>query len=122
MTVSINRKALSVVVHVSANDTVVVAGNDSVSNIAAPGEIVTEAYVKQVWYGSPSGNAAYWMVKRGANTLLVLDSTGWTDYAGNGSMLKQDPTANLVLQLVGTGNGYVMVELQKVVNNHTSEY
>lgn len=113
MAVVLNRKNLSVTVHNVANATYIVAGNSSVSNIATSDEVLTGAHIKQVWYGSPSGSTGYWMVKRGSNTVLVLEGTGYLDFAGNGSMLKLDPAANLVFELVGSANGFIMVDLQK---------
>lgn len=115
MTVSIihNRKNLSVTVLADANATLTIAGNSSVSNVAHASETLTGASIKQIWFGSPSGDSAYWVVQRGSNTIAVLDSTGWIDFAGNGNLQTKDSTASLVLTLVGSANGYIMVELQK---------
>ena len=61
--VIINRKNASVVLHFTANTAnVVIVGNSSVSNIAKPGEIVNGASIAQAIFGSPSGNAAHWIV------------------------------------------------------------
>lgn len=108
-----NKKNVSFVVHADATTTLTIAGNNSVSNVATGDEILTGASIKQVWFGSPSGNAAYWTVKRGANTILVLDSTGWQDFAGNGNMITKDGAGTLVLTLVGAANGSIMIEMQK---------
>lgn len=108
-----NRKNLSTTLHFTANATVVIAGNSSVSDIAVDNEVITGAYITQVWYGSPSGSVSYWEVKRGANTVAILDSTSYTDYAGNGNPIRLDTDATLVVTLVGTDAGYLMVELQK---------
>ncbi len=110
-----NRKNLSVTVHCTSNATFVIAGNTTVSNVAIGDEVLTGASIKQAWYSSSSGNTAYWTVKRGANTVLVLDSTGWMDFAGNGNLLNKDASANLVLQLVNAADdeGFLMIELQK---------
>ncbi len=113
MSVVHNRKNLSFVVHATANLTLTIAGNNSVSNVAIGDEVLTGAAIKQVWFGSEAG-AGTWFVKRGSNTVGVYDSTGWHDYAGNGCMLNKDSAATLVLELSGTTNGSIMVELQKL--------
>lgn len=113
-----NKKNLSVVIHADANTTLTIAGNSSVSNVATSDEILTGAAIKQVWYGSESG---FWKVLRGSNTVGVYDSTSWIDYAGTGVMLTKDVGATLVLQLNGSANGYIMVELQKI-GTFTSTY
>ena len=107
-----NRKNLSVTVHAAANLTLTIAGNSSVSNIATGDEVLTGASIKQVWWGSQTG-AGYWNVSRGSNLVGCYDSTGWHDYAGNGNLLNKDSTGTLVLTLVGSANGFIMLELQK---------
>lgn len=106
----INRSGLSAVFHTSANATIVVAGNSSVSNIASQNEVLTGASITQAWYGSAGG---HWVIQRGSNTVLVLDSTGYVDFAGAGASLTISSTANVVMTLVGASNGYCMIELQK---------
>lgn len=98
-------------VHVTANDTIVVAGASGVSNIALTGETVTSAHISQVWWSS--SNSSYWTVKRGANTVLVLTETGYLDFAGNGLGLQIDQAANLVITLTGSGVGFLALEGQK---------
>lgn len=104
-----NRKNLSTTVHFVANGTIKIAGNNSVSEIALPGETITGATITQIWHGSN----AHWVVKRGANTVAVVDSTAYVDFAGCGNSLNLDPTQDLSVELVGTSNGYIMIELQK---------
>lgn len=116
-----NRKNLSTTLHFSSNGSVVIAGNSTVSGIAIDNEVLTGAYITQVWYGSPSGASSYWEVKRGSNTVLVLDSTSYTDFAGNGNAIKLDSTATLSANLVGSTTGFLMLELQKE-GNFTSDY
>ena len=111
------------VIQVSANTVVNVAGNSSVSDIATnDDEIVLEGYIKQIWYGSPSGNGAYWTISRGSNTLLVVDSTGWLDFSGNGDMLKMDADATLDLKLTGSTAGTLIVDIRKSVLPHPGAY
>lgn len=118
-TITQNRKNLNVVVHADANTTLTIAGNSSVSNVATSNEVLTGAAIKQVWYGS--GNGGFWTVKRGSNTVLVLDSTGWKDFAGNGCLLNKDDSGTLVLTLEGTTSGTIMIELKKI-GTFTSTY
>jgi len=110
----INRNGLSAVIHVTANSTVVIAGNSSVSNIASGNstvyETLTGGNITQIWWGAPAG---YWTVKRGANTVLVLSESGYLDFAGCGSSLMIDATANVVANLVTSTTGFLMIEVQK---------
>lgn len=110
-----NRKNLSVTIHATSNATFTIAGNNSVSNVAIGDEVLTGASIKQIWVGSSSSNGAYWQVKRNANTVVIMDSTSWFDFAGNGNMLNKDSSATLVLELHNAADdeGFIMVELQK---------
>lgn len=111
MAVLINKKGLSAVIHLTANATINVAGNSSVSDIAYGDEVVTGAVITQVWYGC--GNGAYWEIKRGANTVMFTDSTGYIDYAGNGITLNKDAGATLVANLNNSSTGFIIIELTK---------
>ena len=116
-----NKKNLSVTIHATGSNTITIAGNSSTSNVATGDEILTGAAIKQVWWGSQPLDGACWIVKRGSNTIGVYDSTGWTDYAGNGGMISKDAGATIAIELVGTSNGYIMIELQKI-GTFTSTY
>lgn len=101
------------VVHVVANSTFVVAGNNSVSNIATPTEIVYGASVSRVWFGTdPAGT---WKILRGANVVYVASGAGYHYF--DSSTLSVDSTANVVCQLSGSANGFMMIELHKEGNN-----
>jgi len=115
-----NRKNLSTTVLFTANTTLTLVGNNSVSAIGIGDEVITGASITQAWVGSPSGASAYWTVKRGANTVAVLDSTAYIDYAGNGGAITLDSDATLVVELTGT-TGTLMLELQKA-GQFTSDY
>lgn len=119
MAVTINRKNTSAVIHLTANAVVNVAGNSTTSDIATDNEVLSGATIVQVFSGA--GNGAHWEVKRGANTVLVLDSTGYYDYAGSGMALNIDTGGTLVANLVGGTNGYLLIEVQKI-GTFTSEY
>lgn len=115
MATVINRSGTSAIVHVTANDTVVIAGNTSVSNIASSGEVLTGGSITQIWWGTASNTTSvgYWEVKRGSNTVLVLTETGSEDFAGSGAALTADAAANVVITLNGSTKGYLMFEVQK---------
>lgn len=104
-----NRKNLSATVHFVANGTIKIAGNNSVSDIALPGETIAGATITQVWHGSDM----VWNVKRGANIVAVFDSTASFDFAGTGNSLNLDMDQDLTVELLGTANGFIMIELQK---------
>jgi hypothetical protein len=116
-----NRKNTSVVLHVaSANSgNVVIAGNSTVSNVAISDEILTGAYITQVVWGCDG--TGHIQVLRGANLVAVYDSTGQHEYAGTGMPINMYPAANLSINLVGSSNSFIAIELQKV-GNFTSEY
>lgn len=119
MAVTINRKNTSAVIHLTANSTITVAGNSSTSDIATSNEVLTGCTIVQAFCGA--GDGGYWIVKRGANTALVLDSTGYYDFAGSGMSLTMDPGATIVATLNGSANGYLMLEVQKI-GTFTSDY
>lgn len=112
-TVQQNRKNTSAVIHVTASNTIVVAGNSSVSDIAIGNEVLTGCSITQVFCGSSSGNGSYWTIKRGANTVAVLDSTGYFDYAGAGMAITVDSGGTLMANLVNGTDGYLLIEVQK---------
>jgi len=125
MAVSIvsNKSRTSIVLHVaSANATLVIAGNNAVSNIASPGETLTGAYITQaVWGCDPNG---YIVIKRGTTPVAFYDSTGQHEYAGAGMPINVGLTSNLSVEFVGSSNCFVVFELQKVGPDLTanSEY
>lgn len=121
MAVTINRKNTSAVIHLTANSVVNIAGNSTTSDIATDNEIITGATIVQVFAGCPSGANAYWTVKRGANTVLVLDSTGYYDFAGAGMAMNVDAGGTLVANLENSADGYLLIEVQKI-GSFTSEY
>lgn len=119
VTVISNKPRTSAVFHVAgANATLVVAGNNSVSNVASAGEELTGAYITQaVWGCDGSG---YIVIKRGTAVAAVYDSTGQQEYAGTGMPINVGQSANLTVEFVGSSNCYVMFEVQKVGPGLTS--
>lgn len=110
-----NKKYNSVsLLFTASNGTIAIAGNSTVSNVAIGDEVLAGASITQMWFGSPSGNAAYWVVKRGANTVFVGDSTAYLDFRGNGVGLSLDSAATLSANLVGAANATLIVELKKI--------
>jgi hypothetical protein len=61
-------------------------------------------------------------IKRGSNTLLYLTDTGDLDFAGNGYQLSNDSSANVVIEIAGTG--FCILDLQKMfaTNNQYDYY
>jgi hypothetical protein len=118
-----NKPRTSIALHIaSTNATLVIAGNNAVSNIASPGETLTGAYITQaVWGCDPNG---YIVIKRGTTPVAFYDSTGQQEYAGTGMPINVGLADNLSVEFVGSSNCYVMFELQKVGPNLTanSEY
>lgn len=114
VTVISNKSRTSAVFHVaSANATLVVAGNSSVSNVAAPGETLTGAYITQcAWGCDPNG---YIVIKRDATPVAFYDSTGQHEYAGAGMPITAGQSAaNLSVEFVGSSNCFIIFEVQKV--------
>jgi hypothetical protein len=129
MAVSIisNKKNTAATIHVSvANTTIKVSGNSTTTNVdatstclAVDNEVLSGAYIAQAYWGiDPNG---YAVIKRGATPVAVYDSTGYKDYAGCGMALTVGQSANLTVEFVGTANGYVLLEVQKV-GTFISEY
>ncbi len=110
MAIISNKLNSSVVVHTTANLTLTIAGNNSVSNIATGTEILTGASIKKLIYGSDAG---HWSVKRGANVVAILTGTGELNFSSLGTSINLDRTGTVVLTLNGSANGFCMVELSK---------
>jgi len=123
-----NRKNTSVALHVaSANSgNIVVVGNSSTTNVggtstcvALSDEVLSGAYITQVVWGCDG--TGHIQILRGANLVAVYDSTGQHEYAGTGMPINMYPAANVVINLVGSANSFIAIELQKI-GNFTSEY
>lgn len=111
-TVLSNKKNTKATLHFTpANTTVIVAGNNSVSNVAITDEVLSGANINQLYWGTDAGSI---QILRGANTVAVLTGTGHADYINTGIALSKDQAANVVVNFVGTANAYLIVDLQKV--------
>lgn len=115
-----NKKNLSTVIHFNSNATLVIAGNNSVSNVAIGTEVLSGASITQLAWGCDG--IGHIQVFRGANLVGIYDSTSYIDYAGNGMDLELWPSANLTVNFVGSANCTCVIEIQKNVANTTSEY
>lgn len=122
-TIISNRKNTSIVLHfASSNSTVLVTGNTATSNIALSGEDITGAYITQaVWGCDPNG---YITVKRGGQLVAAYDSSGQHEYAGCSMPINVGSTAaNLQVDIMGSTNCFLLLELQKQGNlTANSEY
>jgi hypothetical protein len=116
-----NKKNTSAVIHFTpANSTLTIAGNSTVSNVAIENEILTGAYITQVFYGNDGAGSI--QVLRGTSLVAVYDSTGYVDYAGSGMALTANSTSSLTVNFVGSANSYLLLEVQKEGPAFSSEY
>jgi hypothetical protein len=104
-----------VTLHFNANaGPIVVAGNNSVSNIALAGENVFSASISKLWFGSQAGA---WIITRGNTTVNsvvgVYNNTDRCFYDEGGEVLDLNKDKDLWFTLVGTANGYIMCQLKK---------
>ena len=106
-----NKKNTSAVLHINAGGTITVAGTAGSSTIATDDEVITGASIVQAFAGC-DGNS-YISVSRGGNVVAIYDSTGYYDYAGSGMSLTLNKADDIVIAFEGSGNCYLMLELQK---------
>lgn len=113
LTVISNKPRTSAVFHVAgANASIVVAGNNSVSNVAIGTEVLTGAYITQTVWGCDG--TGYIVVKRGTTPVAIYDSTGQHEYAGTGMPITVGQTADINVEFVGSANCFIMFEVQKL--------
>jgi hypothetical protein len=112
-----NKPNGTVVVQFDATGTLIIAGNNSVSNIALPGEIVNGATIRRVIHGANSGGG--WSIKRAANAFGTYINSGEINYSGMGMVSGLDASANVVCTL-NAGEGQIQIELAKNCNNYPS--
>lgn len=113
MPVSLNTPR-KVVLRDVANATYVVAGNSSVSNVAAVGETITSAYISQVHWSTDARVS----IKRGANTILNLNGNGSLNLRALGFSLSEFSNASIVVETT-TANASVIIE---IVKEHANGY
>ena len=112
MSIIINRPGTSAVIHVTANATINAVGNTTNSTIATGSEVLTGAAITQVFWGGAGDG--YWTISRNSTLLLTLTDTGTMDFAGSGCSLIANSAENIDIKLVGTGNGHLLMEVQKI--------
>lgn len=112
MAVLYSKRNGNAVLHFTANATVTVVGNNSVSGLAANGstEVVSGASINKIAWGV-SGTGT-WTVKRGANTVLVLTNSNTLNMDEFGAAISLYPDATLVVELSG-GTGHIMLDITK---------
>jgi hypothetical protein len=113
-----NKKNGTFTIHVTSTSTLIIAGNNSVSNVAVSDEEITGAHIKKIAWGSDGTGSI--SLSRGANVVAILNNTGDIDYTSSGGSLNMDEAANLVVTFVGANN-YCIVECSKL-GSGSSEY
>lgn len=119
-----NKKFGTTQIHLVANATYIVVGNNSVSNVATSTENVTGATIRKVIYSAVANSTfgGYWAIHRGANLFATFTGTGVIDFSEKGMVASVDPAANLVFTLNGTTLGSLLVEVNKIQTPANSEY
>jgi hypothetical protein len=86
--------------------------------VATSDEVLSGAYIKQIWWGAASNTTSvgYWNVKRNTTVVMVLTNSGWMDFSGHGGGIYANNTANLVFELVGAPSGALQCEIGKIAN------
>ncbi len=112
MAIMINRPGTSAVIHITANATINAVGNTTNTTIASGSEVLTGAAITQIFWGAASGG--YWTISRDTTLLLTLPDSGTMDFAGSGCSLIANSDQSIVAKLVGTANGHLVMEVQKI--------
>lgn len=97
------------VLHATSNSMVVIAGNNSVSNIATASQELSGATIARVWFGSDDN----WSITRGANVVYVASGSGYHYF--DGATINLFKSANLTVT-TASANGFIMIELKKEGN------
>ncbi len=118
MSVISNKPKGEVILHFVANSgAIIVAGNTTQSNIAAPGESLTGATIRKVIFSSNGS----WTITRGANTVAVLHGNHTYDFAGMGMSLSLDPAANIAFTHSASATGFIMCTLSKQIAANSAD-
>jgi hypothetical protein len=119
-----NRAQGAVTIHISgANESLVIAGNSAVSNIAlsAVSEIVESATIAKVIWGCPQANQ-YVHVKRGGVVVATFNGSGATNFDSMSMPITVGQTANLSVEFADSANSYVMIQLHKKSTVSNTDY
>jgi hypothetical protein len=112
-----NKSDASTTLHVTGNCDIIIAGNNSVSDIALSNENLTGAYIAQIaWACTPD---AHIQLLRGTELVSVYDSCGQHEYAGCAFPLNVNSEKTMSIRFYGTG-GFCTLELQKIFSPITS--
>jgi len=89
-----------------------VAANTIVSTSGALSEeTVTSATIARVFWST--ANTGYWKISRNSNSILELGGSGFWNLNEAGMSVANTATGNLGIDLVGTTNGSLVIELSK---------
>lgn len=106
-----NKPNLSFTLHVTGNCDIIIAGNNSVSNVASSDETLTGAYINQIaWACAPDTHI---QIRRGSSLVAVYDSSSQHEYAGCGMPLNVNSEKTMSVRFYGSG-GFCTIEMQKV--------
>lgn len=119
MAVISNRKYSSATLHFTANATIKIAGNNSVSNVAIGDEVLTNCSISRVIWGNDAG---CWLIKSAnssANSVIMVcnaSGPGVYDLQGNRATIPLMVATHdsLHVELNGAANGFIIIEVKKV--------
>lgn len=107
-----NKLNTSAALHITSNSDIQITGNNSISNIALENEIITNGYIKQIfWSCDPNSHIQLY-----TDGILsgVYDSSASTDYVGNGLSFNTLIQDQLNIRFIGSSNCYCMIEIRKI--------
>lgn len=118
MTVISNKKYSSAVLHFTANASVIVAGNNSVSNVAIGDEVLSNGSISRVIWGCDAGR---WLVKTANSSanvvVMVCNASGPGEYdlqAARSTIPLFTATHDRIqVELNGAANGFILIEVKK---------
>jgi hypothetical protein len=89
---------------IAANTTVALSG-------AVSEETVTNATIARVFWST--ANTGYWKISRSSTSVLELGGSGFWNLVEAGMSVANTSTGNVGIDLVGTTNGSLVIELTK---------
>lgn len=89
---------------IAANSTVSLSGETSV-------ETVNSTTIARVFWSA--ANTGYWKISRGSTSVLELGGSGFWNLVEAGMSVANTSTGNVGIDLVGTTNGSLVLELTK---------
>lgn len=89
-----------------------IAANTTVSLTGAVSEeTVTSATVARAFWST--ANSGYWKISRGSTSVLELGGSGFWNLVEAGMSVANTSTGTIAIDLVGTSNGSLVLELTK---------